>query len=176
MLIAALMFLSCFIFQSGHFYSLSFSVSSELWYPQTWQILDDSSNLHIIRMIFPDHSGLYSNFITKLLHTESIMDCSKLWFLIIPLIFKVFSATAWFSQKSLKESLCWKLLLWFMIFSWSTAGFYLAVSRFLEPFCFRLTLFWSTWSLFKEFSKYFGFSNFSSVEITAESLFQHLHQ
>ncbi len=38
MLIAALMSLSCIVLQSKNSHSLSFSVSSELWYPQNSQI------------------------------------------------------------------------------------------------------------------------------------------
>ena len=135
------MSLSCFVLQSGHFHSLSFSVSSELWYLQTWQILDDGSNLPTIRMVFPDYSDLYSNFVTKLLHTASPIDRAKWWFLLMPLTFRVSTAIAWFSLTGLKESLCWKSFLWFVIFSWSTASFCLAFSLFSEPVCFRLTLF-----------------------------------
>ena len=54
-----------FCLEIRNFHSLSFSVSSQLWYLQTWQILDDGSNLPIIRMVFPDNSDLYSNFVTK---------------------------------------------------------------------------------------------------------------
>ena len=31
---AAVMSFSCFVLQSGHLYSISFSVRSDLWYPQ----------------------------------------------------------------------------------------------------------------------------------------------
>jgi hypothetical protein len=52
MLIVALISLLCFILQSAHFHSLSYSVRSELWYPQTGQLLDDGTNLPIKRMVF----------------------------------------------------------------------------------------------------------------------------
>ena len=52
MLIVALISLLCFILQSAHFHSLSSSFRSELWYPQTGQLLDDGTNLPIKRMVF----------------------------------------------------------------------------------------------------------------------------
>lgn len=117
------------------------SVGSEWEYPQTCQILDDGSNFPIIGIVFPALSDLYSNFVTKLLHTESNLAFEKWGVLIMPLKSRVSTAIAWFSLTSLKESLCWKSFLWVVIFSWSTASFCLAFSLFLEPFCFRLTLF-----------------------------------
>jgi hypothetical protein len=52
MLIAALISLLCFILQSAHFHSIPSSVRSELWHPQTGQLLDDGINLTIKRMVF----------------------------------------------------------------------------------------------------------------------------
>jgi len=42
---------SSFILQSEHFHYRSFSVNSELWYPQTRKILDICSNSPITRIV-----------------------------------------------------------------------------------------------------------------------------
>ena len=109
-LIAAFISLSCFILQSVHIH-LSFKVRFELWNPQTLQSLEDGLNCPIRRIVFPNHSALYSNFVTKLLQAESPKTCAKHWFFCIPLTFKVSSAIAWFSLIILNEVLCWKSFL-----------------------------------------------------------------
>ena len=104
MLIAVLMSLSYSVLHSGHFHSLSLVLA------QSYGSINMTDfrwwfKLSIIRMVFPDHSDLYSNFITKLLHEESPIDCARWWLLIVLLTFRVAIAIDWFSLRSLKESM-----------------------------------------------------------------------
>jgi len=79
-LIAALMSRSCIVLQVGYCHSLSFNIKAEFRYPQTLQSLEDGSNLPILRIVFPSHSALYSNLVTKLLHATSPIACARQWF------------------------------------------------------------------------------------------------
>ena len=73
MLIAALMSLSWNVLQSGHSHSLTSSVMSWLWYPQTLQVLVDGSHIPILKKVLPSLFALYYSFETKLPHAESLI-------------------------------------------------------------------------------------------------------
>ncbi len=84
------------------FLVLSFSICSELWYPQKWQILDDGSNLPIEEWFFLTIL-IYILILLQNSPRGIIYRLAKCWFLNMPLTFRVLTVIVWFSQRIKKR-------------------------------------------------------------------------
>src|ERR1019366_8969015 len=86
--LAALISLSCVVWQLAQVHSLSANASVSFLIPQLLQILLLGSNLPIYSTFLPFHSDLYLSIVSNIFHPQSLIAPASLWFLTIPLIFK----------------------------------------------------------------------------------------
>jgi phage regulator Rha-like protein len=147
---------------------LSDSVSASFRLPQGHCLLLGSKR-PICTKFLPDHAHLYSTIVRNFDQLTSPIAWARLWFFIIPAMFRFSTQTVWFSRTMRVLTLCRKSLRWLVTFSYRLASRLRAFSRFLLLLAFLECLYCKYLSRLSDFFRCFGLAIFSPVESVAKS-------
>jgi hypothetical protein len=147
---------------------LSDSLSASLRLPHEHCLLLGSKR-PICTKFLPDHAHLYSTIVKNFDQLTSPIAWARVWFFIIPAMFRFSTQTVWFSRTMRLLTLWRKSLRWLVTFSYRLASRLRAFSRFLPPLAFLECLYCKYFRRFKDFFRCFGLAIFSPVESVAKS-------
>ena len=151
----------------SHCQTLSASVSASFRLPQGHCLLEGSKR-PIWMKFLPDHAHLYSTIVRNFDQLTSPIAWARLWFFIIPAMFRFSTQTVWFSRTMRVLTLCRKSLRWLVTFSYRLASRLRAFSRFLPLLAFLECLYCKYLRRLSDFFRCFGLAIFSPVESVAK--------